>query len=91
MYGNINFDDTFGMDEKERWNVHFYGGGRKIMEKFFEKSEIKSIPVQLFVMSFIRVVMEDVGRSMDEGIILIADDMPGKTFREDLYSKSEKC
>lgn len=62
------------------------------MEKFFEKSEIKSIPVQLFIMSFIRVVMEDVGRSMDEGIILIADDMPmAKHFVKTYIAKARNA
>ena len=45
------------------------------MEKFFEKSEIMSVPVQLFTMSFMREVMADSGIQLDEGIIIIADDM----------------
>lgn len=42
---------------------------------FFEKGEMMSAPVQIFVLAFIRVILEDIGGQIDEGIILIADDM----------------
>lgn len=42
---------------------------------FFEKREMMSAPVQIFVLAFTRVILEDIGGPMDEGIILIADDM----------------
>ena len=45
------------------------------MEKFFKKVEMMSVPVQIFVLSFIRVILNDIGGQVDEGIILIADDM----------------
>ncbi len=45
------------------------------MEIFFEKGEMMSASVQIFVLAFIRVILEDIGGQMDEGIILIADDM----------------
>lgn len=60
------------------------------MEKFFEKSEIMSAPVQLFTMSFMREVMADVGRQLDEGLILIADDVAiAKHFVKAYVTKAE--
>lgn len=51
------------------------------MEIFFEKGEMMSASVQIFVLAFIRVILEDIGGQMDEGIILIADDIPmGRHF-----------
>lgn len=45
------------------------------MEKFFKKVEMMSVSVQIFVLSFIRVILNDIGGQVDEGIILVADDM----------------
>ena len=36
------------------------------MAKFFEESEIKSIPVQVFMLSFIREIMKDTD---DDGFV----------------------
>ena len=40
------------------------------MEKFFKKVEMMSVSVQIFVLSFIRVILNDIGGQVDEGIIL---------------------
>lgn len=59
------------------------------MAKFFEESEIKSIPVQVFMLSFIREIMKDMGRQLEEGIILIADDfMMAKHFMKTYVAKA---
>lgn len=61
------------------------------MAKFFEESEIKSIPVQVFMLSFIREIMKDMGRQLEEGIILIADDfMMAKHFMKTYVAKESK-
>lgn len=59
------------------------------MDEFFRKSEIMSAPVQLFTISFLREVLTDVGRQLDEGVILIADDMPmAKHFTKAYVAKT---
>lgn len=58
------------------------------MEIFFEKGEMMSASVQIFVLAFIRVILEDIGGQMDEGIILIADDIPmGRHFIKTYVAK----